>query len=106
MFGRTYRSERIANGQAVYLAVRPDDVDIMPAISSDTPAGMIAGAARAALFVGEGVEYHVEIDGQSTVIITGERRAPIQEGARVWVRLRPDGHSAWPADWSAKRVQV
>jgi ABC-type Fe3+/spermidine/putrescine transport system ATPase subunit len=101
VFGRCYGTERLANGQFVYIAVRPEDVEIFPAASSDVPAGMIGGVARAALFVGERVEYQVEIDEQGTIVVNGDRRAPIEESSKVWLRLRPDGHSAWSTDWSA-----
>ena len=29
----------------------------------------------------------------------GERHKPIEEGSKVWLKLRPDGHSAWSSDW-------
>jgi hypothetical protein len=63
---------------------------------------MIGGKAQAALFVGERIEYQVEVDGQSTVLIYGERHRPIDEGSKVWLKLRADGHSAWSSDWSHK----
>jgi iron(III) transport system ATP-binding protein len=104
VFGRTYSQERVANGQSVFIAVRPEDVEILPAASSDVPAGMIGGAARAALFVGERVEYQVEVEAQGTIVVNGDRRTPIDEGGRVWLKLRSDGHSAWSSDWSADRM--
>jgi TOBE domain len=47
------------------------------------------------------VEYQVEIEGQGTIVVNGDRHSPIAEGTRVWLKLRPDGHSAWISDWSA-----
>jgi TOBE domain len=61
---------------------------------------MIAGAAQAALFVGERIEYQVQVEGQGEILIYGERHHPIAEGSRVWLKLRPDGHTAWASDWS------
>jgi ABC-type Fe3+/spermidine/putrescine transport system ATPase subunit len=101
VFGRSYNTDRLANGQAVYIAVRPEDVNIFPATTSEAPAGMIGGVARAALFVGECVEYQVEIEGQGSIVVNGDRRTPIDEGYKVWLKLRPDGHTAWSSDWSA-----
>lgn len=100
VFGRTYNPEAVKTGQSVYIGVRPEDVEIMPATSSHAPAGMIGGAAHAALFIGERVEYQVEVDGQGIIVVYGDRHDPIEEGGKVWLRLRPDGHSAWPSDWS------
>ena len=62
---------------------------------------MIGGTARAALFIGERIEYQMEIDGQG-VMIYGERHKPVDEGGQVWLKVRPDGHSAWASDWSHK----
>jgi iron(III) transport system ATP-binding protein len=100
VFGRTYNPDGIKAGELVYIGVRPEDVEILPALSSQLPAGMISATTRAALFVGERIEYQVEVDGQSTVVIYGERHSPVEEGSKVWLKLRPDGHSAWTSDWS------
>jgi len=102
VFGRTYNPDGIKAGRTVYIGVRPEDVEILPANGSTAPAGMIGGTAQAALFVGERIEYQVEVDGQSTVLIYGERHRPIDEGSKVWLKLRADGHSAWSSDWSHK----
>ncbi len=100
VFGRTYNPGGIKTGEPVYIAVRPEDVEIFPALGSEAPSGMIGGTTQAALFVGERIEYQVEVDGQGVILIYGERHNPIEEGSKVWLKLRPDGHSAWSSDWS------
>jgi iron(III) transport system ATP-binding protein len=100
VFGRTYDPGGIKAGESVYIGVRPEDVEILPALGSAAPSGMIGGTAQTALFVGERIEYQVEVDGQTVVLIYGERHRPVEEGSRVWLKLRPDGHSAWASDWS------
>jgi ABC-type Fe3+/spermidine/putrescine transport system ATPase subunit len=90
------------NGQSAYIGVRPEDVEIQPALGAEVPAGMIGGTAQAALFVGERIEYQVAVDGQGVIVIYGERHEPVDEGSRVWLKLRPDGHTAWLSDWSHK----
>jgi ABC-type Fe3+/spermidine/putrescine transport system ATPase subunit len=102
VFGRTYDPDSIKTGSLVYMGVRPEDVEIHPASGSKVPPGMIAGAAQAALFVGERIEYQVEVKGQGEILIYGERHNPIDEGSRVWLKLRPEGHSAWASNWSHK----
>ena len=102
VFGRTYHPEGIKHGASVYIGVRPEDVEILPALASTPPPGMIGGATQAALFVGERIEYQVEVDGQGVILIYGERHKPVEEGSKVWLKLRPDGHSAWASDWSHK----
>jgi ABC-type Fe3+/spermidine/putrescine transport system ATPase subunit len=102
VFGRCYNPGGMKNGESVYIGVRPEDVDIQPALGAEAPAGMIGGITQAALFVGERIEYQVEVDGQGVIMIYGERHRPIDEGGKVWLKLRPDGHTAWASDWSHK----
>ena len=98
VFGRTYTPDGMRIGDWVRLAVRPEDVEILPALGPQAPSGMLGGTARAALFMGERVEYQVEVDGQGLIVIYGERRRPVEEGGKVWLKLRPDGHSAWASN--------
>jgi len=37
-------------------------------------------------------------------VIYGERHNPVEEGSRVWIKPRPDGHSAWASDWSHREA--
>ena len=102
VFGRCYNPGGIKTGESVYIGVRPEDVEIQAAVATEPPAGMIGGITQAALFVGERIEYQVEVDGQGVIMIYGERHKPVDEGTRVWLKLRPDGHTAWASDWSHK----
>ena len=104
VFGRTYDPDGVKKGATVYIGVRPEDVEIFPAVHRAPPSGVIGGTAQTALFLGERIEYQVEVDGQGEMVIYGERHQPIDEGSKVWLRLRPDGHSAWTSDWSRKEV--
>ena len=102
VFGRSYNPNGIKNGDPVFIAVRPEDVEIQPALSATMPSGLSAGTVKTTLFVGERVEYQVEVDDQGLMMVYGERHQPIDEGRRVWLKLRPEGHSAWSTDWSHK----
>ncbi|MGE5217155.1 MAG: ABC transporter ATP-binding protein [Chloroflexota bacterium] len=95
VFGRSYDPGGIKTGESVYIGVRPEDVEIQAALGGELPSGMIGGKVEAALFVGERIEYQVEVDGQGMILIYGERHEPIEEGGKVWLKLRADGHSAW-----------
>ncbi len=102
VFGRCYNPGGMKTGESVYIGVRPEDVDIQSALGAEAPSGMIGGTAQAALFVGERIEYQVEVDGQGVIMIYGERHKPVDEGSKVWLKLRPEGHTAWASDWSHK----
>lgn len=99
VFGRNYNPNGIKAGESVYIAVRPEDVEILPAMGPSVPSGMIGGTTQAALFIGERIEYQVEVHGQGVIVIYGERHNPVEEGSKVWLKLRPDGHSAWASDF-------
>ena len=100
IFGRTYSPEGMKSGKAAFVAVRPEDVEILEAATTEIPAGMIGATVLTALFTGERIEYQLEVDGQRVMLIYGDRHNAFAEGAKVWLQLRPDGHSAWPSDWS------
>lgn len=100
VFGRTYHPEGLESGQEVYVGVRPEDVEITPASGSDVPSGMIGATVEAALFIGERIEYQLEVAGQRSMVVYGQRHQPVEEGGKVWLKPRPEGHSAWPTDWA------
>ncbi len=100
VFGRSYHPDGIKVGNAVFIGVRPEDVEIVAASGGEAPAGMIGGTVSTALFVGERFEYQIAVDGQRLIVIYGDRHDPLAEGAKIWLRLRADGHSAWPSDRS------
>ena len=100
VFGRSYDPDKLEEGREVYIAVRPEDVDISVADGDKAPAGSTGGTVTTALFIGERIEYEVEVDGQGKIQVYGERHTPAEEGGRVWMRLRPEGHSVWASDWS------
>jgi len=102
VFGRSYNPDAIKNGESVFIGVRPEDVEIRPALGAEPPSGMIGGKVETVLFVGERIEYQVEVDGQRAMMIYGERHRPIEDGGKIWLKLRPEGHSAWLSDWSHK----
>ena len=102
VFGRCYNPGGMKAGESVFIGVRPEDVEIHPAQGVEAPSGMIGGKVEATLFVGERIEYQVEVDGQGVIMIYGERHKPVDEGSKVWLKLRPEGHTAWASDWSHK----
>jgi len=102
VFGRCYNPGGMKTGESVFIGVRPEDVEIHPAHGVEAPSGMIGGKVEATLFVGERIEYQVEVDGQGVIMIYGERHKPVDEGSKVWLKLRPEGHTAWASDWSHK----
>ena len=100
IFGRSYNPDGLTTGEDVYTAIRPEDIDVKPAMGNDVPDGAIAGTVSAALFTGERMEYQVEVDGQGSLQVFGQRHTPASDGNKVTLTLRPDGHSVWSSDWT------
>jgi ABC-type Fe3+/spermidine/putrescine transport system ATPase subunit len=88
--------QNIKQGDAVFLGVRPEDIDVLAATGDNVPVGMISGRIGAALFLGERIEYHIDIDGQKEIDIYGNRHTLLKDGSRAWLKLRSEGHSVWP----------
>ena len=99
VFGRGYEPDGFSEGQSVYMAVRPEDLEIVAATSDKVPPGHLQAQVVTALFIGERVEYVVDIPEQGSITVYGERHNPIEEAGKVWLRVRPEGHSAWSTDW-------
>jgi iron(III) transport system ATP-binding protein len=106
IFGRSYDTDGLQTGSSAYIAVRPEDVEILRTTSRDVPSGMIGGSVQTTLFLGEHIEYQVEVDGQGVILVGGDRHDPIEEDSSVWLRLRPDGHSAWASDLVARHEEL
>ena len=100
LFGRVIDPDALDTDKPVYIGIRPEDVEIERAGTGAPPAGAISAKVLTALFTGERMEYQVEAQGQMTFLCYGDRRDALEDGARAWLRPRPDGHSVWPSDWS------
>ena len=94
--GQMHNVEDNKTDMGVIIGVRPEDVEVLSATSAEAPSGMISGTAHAALFSGDHIEYQVAVDGQSVVAVYGNRHNPVPEGGKVWLKLRLEGHCAWP----------
>jgi ABC-type Fe3+/spermidine/putrescine transport system ATPase subunit len=81
-------------GTAVQVSVRPEDVTVLPRGARPNDS-MLSGRIVSALFVGERVEYQIDVAEQRVVAIYGERRSLIERGSQVWLQVRGDGHTVW-----------
>ena len=105
LFANASALEGVMSGDDVIVGVRPDDVEIMPIAGCDATPGMVSGVIESALFVGESIEYQVQVPEQGAIIICGGRHHPIDEGSKVWLKIRSEGHTSWRAGPCAKAIQ-
>ena len=95
---RQFNGTPVTAGQPVKVAVRPEDVQIVPRTVGDLPPRAIDAKVLTALFSGEHVEYQVDVVGQGTVVLKGGRHEIVTDGSPVWLKLRSAGHSVWSLD--------
>jgi iron(III) transport system ATP-binding protein len=93
--GRTYGEAPISTGEDVQIAVRPEDIDIVPAETGAHLDNALEGTLVTALFMGERFDYQVDIPGQGRRVVPGHTSMPFERGTRVFLRLRGDGHTIW-----------
>ena len=98
VFGSSPRFDELRMGMPVQAAIRPEDITVTRATQSPAPEGVMGGFAEAALFVGERYEYQMRLEQQGAIIVHGDRHDAIEEGAAVWLRPTPEGHSVWSLD--------
>lgn len=96
VFGRSYLPEGTSE-HPVYMAMRPEDLEIAPADSSEPPPEAVVGIVETLLFVGERTEYRVKIRDQGAVLVYGPRHEVFPEGHGVWIKIQPESVSVWPA---------
>jgi ABC-type Fe3+/spermidine/putrescine transport system ATPase subunit len=90
--------------QPVQVAVRPEDIAVIAATTGARPRHSLEGRVLTALFVGERVEYQVEVAGHGKIVVYSPRRDRVDADTDVFVIPQPDGHSVWPSDTQQKRT--
>jgi iron(III) transport system ATP-binding protein len=80
-------------GEQVIVGTRPEDIEIIRP-SGEVPDDVVEGTALSALFLGDQIEYQVEVQGRK-ILLRGDRHFPVEAGGPVWLRPWPQGHSIW-----------
>jgi ABC-type Fe3+/spermidine/putrescine transport system ATPase subunit len=96
VFGRAYASEGIHVGAPVFLAMRPEDVDVV-AVADAGAAATVRATVETALFVGERTEYRIKVHQQGSVLVYARRTDVFREGQEVRLSVHPESVSVWPA---------
>jgi ABC-type Fe3+/spermidine/putrescine transport system ATPase subunit len=97
LFGHLYDAQKANPGQAVFIAIRPEDIELSPAREGETPTGMVRGTVEARLFVGERTEYRVQVEGQGSLLVYGRRDQILEPGHGVYLRPHSQNVGIWPA---------
>jgi iron(III) transport system ATP-binding protein len=94
--GRAYGDAHISAGEDVQIAVRPEDIDILPAEAAARPENALEGTLVTALFMGDRFDYQVDVAGQGRRVVPGHLSVPFERGMRVFLRINGEGHTIWP----------
>jgi iron(III) transport system ATP-binding protein len=85
-------SDGLAAGARVAVSIRPHRIEMAPEGSGTSGAGVnvFAGTVRRASYLGDAVEYQVEIDESSALLrVAGPAPARVRVGERVSLRMAP-----------------
>ncbi len=95
--GYSVRFNELSVGSQIKVAIRPDDIEILPvdAVCSNEP--FLEGRVESSLFMGEWYEYQVDICDQGSMTVHGSRHIYVKDGDAVKLRIFPEGHTVWPA---------
>jgi ABC-type Fe3+/spermidine/putrescine transport system ATPase subunit len=96
LMGRTVLGGDIARGQRVHVAMRPEDLEIVPPMS-DCQVNVLSGTVEALLFVGDRQEVDVKLRDNTRILIYAPRWASLQEAQAVHLKVRDDSMTIWPA---------
>ena len=97
VFGHNYLPEGIKTGAEVFIAMRPEDVDLVePEGKGEPPPGIVKGTVETILFVGDRTEYQVKVEEhERSLLFYGTRHQSFVEGSDVWLKVQPATVSVW-----------
>jgi ABC-type Fe3+/spermidine/putrescine transport system ATPase subunit len=99
----TTLSGRPAGGAAlvpeadVHVAIRPEDIQVIPDDRRGPGDNLLSGEIEALLFVGDRYEARIALGGEHRILLLLPRAAQWREGQRLWLALPPESVSVWPA---------
>lgn len=105
VFGRSSTAEELAIGQAVNVAMRPEDVRLAADDGKQDPSTGLPGVIETQQFVGERTEYRIRLGDQPPLLAYSDWRQTFTEGESVWVGIEPDAVTVWPGWATATRME-
>ena len=97
LFGRGFDVHGFELGQDVYLAIRPEDIELVDADEGPRPKAGIRGTVDARLFVGERTEYRILVPEQGPLLVYGRTDQLLRDGHDVWLLPHSQNVAVWPA---------
>jgi len=85
-----------AVGQGAMVAIRPEQVDLSGR-SRDGEMNVVEAKLQATQFLGDRYEYTVTLGSETRVLVSPASQG-LKAGDRVWLELKPEGMTLWPAE--------
>jgi ABC-type Fe3+/spermidine/putrescine transport system ATPase subunit len=95
--GRAAPGAALVPGADVHVAIRPEDIQVMPDNGRGPGDNLVGGEIEALLFVGDRYEARIALGGEHRILLLLPRAAQWREGQRLWLALPSESVSVWPA---------
>jgi len=95
--GRSAAPATLAPGAAATIAIRPEDIRVVPDDSGEREAHHLLGTIDTLSFVGDRYEARVTLGGAHYIVLLLTRTRDWREGERVRLGFPPELVSVWPA---------
>ena len=95
--GRSASPAALAPGAAATIAIRPEDIRVVPDDSGEREAHHLLGTIDTLSFVGDRYEARVTLGGAHCIVLLLTRTRDWREGERVRLGFPPELVSVWPA---------
>ena len=95
--GRSAAPATLAPGAAATIAIRPEDIRVVPDDSGEREAHHLLGTIDTLSFVGDRYEARVTLGGAHCIVLLLTRTRDWREGERVRLGFPPELVSVWPA---------
>ena len=95
--GRSASPAALAPGAAATIAIRPEDIRVVPDDSGEREAHHLLGTIDTLSFVGDRYEARVTLGGEHHIVLLLTRTRAWREGERVRLGFPPELVSVWPA---------
>lgn len=95
--GYSVQFSELGPGSIVKVAVRPDDIGIVPTDQVCESEPHLQGRIVSSLFMGEWYECWVDVCNQGVITVHASRHVTIRDGDNVILKIFPHGHTVWPS---------
>src|SRR6266478_6314923 len=94
--GRAAPGVLLSAGADAHVAIRPEDIEVMPDDHPWPDGHALTGVIEALLFVGDRYEARVALGGEHSILLLVSRAREWREGQRLRLAFPPEMVSVWP----------